>query len=580
MGPNDYNDNFQDIEDALEFYEAIDLGKLRKTLSEDRPFVYWTMEVYDEKNGIKGGGGLGVLAADTRRVAQELEVPLVVVTPFFRSELHQSIDGLYQNEWKQSVSPDDHGFNFIDNVHIKTLNGADSELSIFVKELGSTKFVTISEPNFGELYSGDGSGDHRLYQEVSLGFGGYKALKRVGIKPAVIQLNETATIFAAVARLDELCRNGMNLYEAIVYVRKHTLYTNHTLLQGAEGEFSRDQFERFVMPNIKSNAVKRWIADQFTDGRLRLSTLAIEMAESKSGVSKLHARVADFYDRNGDKVKFHSVTNGIDIKTWVLPAISDFYKERDILDKFSLPTENYQQQIDTVTASDIKRLKNLGRQEMNSILANRKNQYGLAVELPYDATVFDFKRRFASYKRPFMLFEDTERLKSILSQYNGYLLMAGKVHQGDKEMYNRLHEILKKIEKDQLLKERIHFLQDYDEELGKALAIGADIAINIPIIGLEACGTSWEKDIANLKILISTSDGGVADVEPPACLQVTGTTYEAEVESLYEQMQRAGDMNINDLVHEQFVRKQLKAYLPTISGSRMVRDYLKYVFNK
>ena len=67
-----------------------------------------------------------------------------------------------------------------------------------------------------------------------LGFGGYKALKLLGIRPAVIQLNETATIFAAIARLDELCRNGMNLYEAIVYVRKHTLYTNHTLVQAAE----------------------------------------------------------------------------------------------------------------------------------------------------------------------------------------------------------------------------------------------------------------------------------------------------------------------------------------------------------
>jgi hypothetical protein len=35
-----------------------------------------------------------------------------------------------------------------------------------------------------------------------------------------MQLNETATIFAALARLDELCTHGMELYEASVYVRK------------------------------------------------------------------------------------------------------------------------------------------------------------------------------------------------------------------------------------------------------------------------------------------------------------------------------------------------------------------------
>ena len=35
-------------------------------------------EVDPQLNGIKGGGGLGVLAADTRRVAEKLEVPFVV----------------------------------------------------------------------------------------------------------------------------------------------------------------------------------------------------------------------------------------------------------------------------------------------------------------------------------------------------------------------------------------------------------------------------------------------------------------------------------------------------------------------
>jgi len=83
-------------------------------------------------------------------------------------------------------------------------------------------------------------------------------------------------------------------------------------------------------------------------------------------------------------------------------------------------------------------------------------------------------------------------------------------------MYQKLLEVLKLIDNDPVLKERVHYIQDYDEELGRALAIGSDASINIPIVGLEACGTSWEKDVANLKLLISTSDGGVADVQPIA----------------------------------------------------------------
>ena len=96
----------------------------------------------------------------------------------------------------------------------------------------------------------------------------------------------------------------MNLYEAIVYVRKHTLYTNHTLVQAAESEFSYEQFTKIVFPNIESSALIRWISGLFRNDRLKLSTLTIELAEAKNGVSRLHARVADYRDINGDKVKF------------------------------------------------------------------------------------------------------------------------------------------------------------------------------------------------------------------------------------------------------------------------------------
>jgi alpha-glucan phosphorylase len=568
----------QDIEDASEFYDVIERSSLTHQLSESRPYIYWTMEIYDKANGIKGGGGLGVLAADTRRVAEKLEVPFVVVTPFYRSESHQKITDLAQTEYVEKVSPQEYGFHYIDEVSVSSAGFPDASLSVFRKTLGSTQFVTISEPNFGQLYEGEGSGDHRLYQEVALGFGGYKALKLLGIKPAVIQLNETATIFAALARLDELCANGMNLYEAIVYVRKHTLYTNHTLLQAAEPEFHRSQFEKLVLPNLKSNAVRCWLMEQFRNDRLRPNLLAIELTEAKNGVSKLHARVANFRDRNNDKVKFHAITNGIDLETWVLPEILQAYHEHTILDKFGLPTEQYQEAIATLPASTIRSLKRVGRLELNRVLVKRKDQYNNPVHLPEDALVFDFKRRFANYKRPHLPFERPEVLKQILLDSNAHYILAGKVHQGDHDMYQQLLTILKLVDSDPALRERVHYIQDYDETLGRVLAIGSDIAINVPIIGLEACGTSWEKDIANLKLLISTSDGGVADIKPIACLEVSGVSPEDETTSLYANMRRAAQIIANDELLTQHIHRQLTAYLPIISGARMLKDYLKFLF--
>lgn len=570
-----------DIEDPREFYAAIERKHLANELSPGRPYVYWTMEVYDKANGIKGGGGLGVLAADTRRVAEQLEVPFVVVTPFYRTELHQAVKNGKQVEYYEPVSPDDYGFERRGDVVIKTVEGGETRLDVFEKIFGSSRFLTISEINFGELYASDGSGDHRLYQEVALGFGGYKALRLVGLRPAVIQLNETATVFAAIARLDELCRNGMNLFEAIVYVRKHTLYTNHTLVQAAESEFNLAQFERFVMPNIESAAVRSWIGQQFTkDGHLRLSALAIELTEAKNGVSKLHARVCDFRDSSGERVKFHAVTNGIDLQTWVMPEILNMFVEKGIMDKFGLVTDNFAEMVRTLQVDEIRALKRLARQRANEVLSSRKDQNNRAVRLPEDSLIFDFKRRFADYKRPDMPFENTEELKRILLKYNAHYIMSGKVWLGDARMYSKLHSILDKVSKDKVLNERVHYIQDYDEAVGRALAFGSDVAINIPQIGLEACGTSWEKDIANLKLLISTADGGVADVIPLPCLEVAGANHRAEVDSLYRQMERAGEI-INDDAQLAFaVHKQLSAYLPTISGARMLKDYLKFLFNK
>ena len=570
----------QNIEDVSEFYEAIERANLTKKLSPERPYVYFTMEVYDKSNGIKGGGGLGVLAADTRRVAEKLEIPFVCVTPFYRRELHQSIHNLDQREEFISVNPEEFGFEYLDDVEIYTENMPPARLNIFQKILGSTRFLTMGESNFGELYAGEGSGDHRLYQEVSLGFGGYKALKMVGLKPSVIQLNETATIFAAVARLDELVRNGMNLYEAIVYVRKHTLYTNHTLVQAAESEFSFDQFNRIVMPNIESSALKTWISGLFREGRLKLSTLTIELAEAKNGVSRLHANVADYRDINGDKVKFKAVTNGIDLPTWVLADILEDFRKKDIFDKFDLPTENYKENLAKISAKDIRDFRKIGRRKLNEILKRRKDQYGKIVQIPEDAMLFDFKRRFVSYKRPWMPFENMEELRRILRENNAHYILAGKVHQGDVEMRATLNSVLSKIESDDFLRERVHFIQDYDEELGLALAVGSDVSINVPIVGLEACGTSFMKDLANLKLLISTNDGGVADISPTPCLEVSGVNYSDELRSLYLQMNRAGQIFKDDYLLEKQVQKQLQGYITVVSGSRMMKDYLRLIFGK
>ena len=567
----------ENIEDVDIFSDAVERTHLTRAISDERPYTYWTIELYDQQNGIRGGGGLGVLAADTRRVAEQMGVPFALITPFYPYESHQK---MVRGQLTDEHIPVDYrkfGFNYVDKVNVKCCGNLCS-LEVVEKRFENTRIIGITEPNFGELYAGMSGSDHRLYQEVALGFGGYAALKLLGLKPAIMQLNEVATFFAALARLDELARNGMDFYEAVVYTRKHTLYTNHTLVQAAEADFSYEQFERFVFPNLKSLAVKKWLADKFEDGHIKLSSVTIEIAELRSGVSKLHARVANYRDIAGNKVKFKAVTNGIDMETWVLPEILQYYKDAGIIDNVTEPTDDYKEKLSYLSSEDIRQFKRSGREVLNSVLADRVDQYGRKLHFGENDFIFDFKRRFVDYKRPEMPFRDPVRLRNILESHGAHYILAGRVHAGDGIMYNKLLKLLNTIDKDDYLREHVHYIADYDEKLAYGLSCGANAAINVPIVGLEACGTSWMKDVANLNILISTHDGGVADGSIDSYFNVSGKTEEEELDMLYQRMEEALTTFDNDFDLEFALRRQLEEFLPVISGARMLKDYLDYLF--
>lgn len=552
--------------------EVKDIAHVASMLSSTRPLLYWTMELYDkEENEIKGGGGLGILAADTRRTAQQLGIPLVVVTPFYTQETHQRLDNFWQHEETIHVTPGAEYRKYC-NTSVSTAIHSVVPLDVYDRTLGSTRIIAITEENFGELYPGSNSSDHRLYQEVALGFGGYKALKMEGIETLYMQLNEAPTVFAAVARLDDLLRTGQPFTAALAALRSQLLYTNHTLVPAVEGEFTRAQFEHFAYPNILHSELKEWINGLFNaENKLKLSLLAIELAGKKSGVSKLHAKVANFYDHKGEKVEFEAVTNGISRK-WILPKIEKFYHETSILNDADLPANDYKARLATLDMNTVRHLRKVGRDHLNQVLCRRKNQYNCTTTIPHDAIIFDFKRRFASYKRPDLLFNNTARLAEILQGHNAHLILTGKPHPNDEPMKHELQRMLTLTHRHPVLRERVHYLQDYDEEIGQALAFGADCALNVPVVGEEACGTSWMKDIANLKLLISTPDGGVADVQPIACLEVSGNN---EAESLYYNMEHAATILRDDAAYKRELMRSLGAYLPVISGPRMMAKYLQ-----
>lgn len=572
-----------DKPDFMAFLARIGREDLATIITDKTPWLYFSQEIYREKEfGIKGGGGLGVLAGDTTRVAEELGLPLVVVTPFYSEKSHQLLVNFRHTDEYETVAPEEYRFRKIGGVAVSTRVHSEVPIEIHAKKRGSTKIVTLYEPNIGPLYPGSPSSDHRLYQEIVNGFGGYQAIKEAGLKPPVMQMNEAPTVFAAIARLDDLCSQNTNLYNALDQVKKLVIYTNHTLVPAVEGEFSIEQFEHFVMPNIKSQDVINWIYEQFNGrDKIKLSSLAIELSLKKNGVSKLHAAVSSqsYHDKTGGSVKFEAVTNGIS-SHWISPEFINEYHKIGALDEFNLPTEDYAEALDSLDAQTLLDIKKSNRANMNKILAGRKDQYGNPVNIPETAKLFDFKRRFVSYKRAKMIFHDIDRLAGIVDKNDAHVIFSGKPHSSDIPMIDELNQLFLAIDNNPILKERVHYIQDYDEAVGLALSTGSDCAINVPVVGEEACGTSWMKDIANGKLLISTEDGGVADVIPPVYLDVRGSNYEEEADILYNRMQEACDILSDGENLKNQVAKQLKAYLPIISGSRMIADYLDLRFER
>lgn len=577
------DENSVEKPDFLTFLRTIDRQDLANVITDKTPWLYFSQEIYREKEfGIQGGGGLGILAGDMTRVAENIGLPLVVVTPFYSQKTHQALFDFWHSDSLETVTPQGYGYQNMGTIEISTKTHSSVPLAVYVKKINSMRIITLYEPNIGPLYSGESGSDHRLYHEVLNGFGGYKVIKMANLDPPLLQMNESPTVFAAIAKLDDLCSQGIDFDTALDKVRTLTIYTNHTLLPAAEGEFHFSQFEGFVFPNIKNKSVIEWISWQFRpDSKIKLSTLAIELSYKKNGVSKLHARISseNYKNRDGESVEFNAVTNGIS-NHWISPEFIELYDKMGVLNKFGLPTENYAKLLEDLNANTIRDIKLNAKNQMNNILGHKQDQYGKPVNIPVDAKIFDIKRRLVSYKRAKMIFNDPDHLANILNDNNAHVIISGKPHSGDHMMVNDLHQILTMVDNNPILKERVHYIQNYDEEVGFALATGGDCAINVPIVGQEACGTSWMKDIANCKILISTIDGGVADIDPPVYLAVTGSSYQQEADMLYRQIEQACNIiDDNECLKYQII-KQLQAYLPIISGSRMVVDYLNLRFPK
>jgi len=128
------------------------------------------------------------------------------------------------------------------------------------------------------------------------------------------------------------------------------------------------------------------------------------------------------------------------------------------------------------------------------------------------ALTIGFARRFTGYKRPELIFHDSERLARILNAPRRpvQIVFAGKSHPADDQGKRHLQRVYHRAV-DPAFGGRVAFVDDYDLHVAHFLVQGCDVWLNNPRKPLEASGTSGMKASVNGVPHLSIGDGWWAE---------------------------------------------------------------------
>ena len=182
------------------YLDLIGRTDLKEVLTPCTPWVSVSMEVAYDK--IPFTGGMGILAGDIFLQAEKSSIPMVVLTLAYSSRISQKLEDFNQVDVLKKINPEDLGLELVGRTSIK-VNNELVLLDICQKNVNKGSIIALYEEGLKDLYYGSNYSEHRLYQEVVLGFGGHRALKKLNLNPAGIHLNESSKVFSAIAILDE-----------------------------------------------------------------------------------------------------------------------------------------------------------------------------------------------------------------------------------------------------------------------------------------------------------------------------------------------------------------------------------------
>jgi glycogen phosphorylase len=519
----------------------------------DGPIAYFCAEFgFHESLGIYSGG-LGVLAADHMKSASDMAMPVIGVGLLYR-----------KGYFRQSIDADghqEHAYPDFDLARLPVLRvldrmgdplfvpvelpGRSIDAAVWMLQVGRVPVLLLDTDHPGNdepdrpithiLYVR--GREMRLHQELVLGVGGVRALRALGISPAIWHLNEGHSAFSLVERAREMVGAGNTAADAWQAVKRASVFTIHTPVSAGNERFEADLVRRVAGPvcggegkpgtgSIRIDDVLvlgRGVDDD--GGQFDMTAFSLRLANGANAVSKLHGETAnDTWQHLLGGRTIHGVTNGIHPPTWVGRPMRDLYErflnaDLDDLDGQS-DAERFWERVGRLPDRELweahlhqkRELAIFARQRLGAQLARHGESPATLKELEHaldpETLTIGFARRFATYKRAALIFSDIDRLARLVHDANRpvQFIFAGKAHPADRPGQQVIQSIFARSRSAEL-RGRVFVLEDYDMRVAKLMVRGVDVWLNNPRRPLEASGTSGMKASANGVVNLSVLDG-------------------------------------------------------------------------
>jgi starch phosphorylase len=519
--------------------------------SDDQRIAYFSAEFgLTESLGIYAGG-LGILAGDHLKSASDLGLPFLAVGLLYQQGYFRQY--LNPDGWQQELYPENDFYNLPLSLE-RQVGGAPLlieveypgrivKAQIWRAQVGRVPLYLL-DTNIDEnrpadrditdqLYAGDD--DLRIRQEILLGIGGFRALDALGLRPTVCHMNEGHSAFLALERIRLLMEEQqLSFHEAKVATKGGNVFTTHTPVPAGIDWFHPDLVDRYFSQYYPRLGLTRH--DFLGLGRMNpsdpngffcMAILAMRLAHKTNGVSQLHAKVSHEMWQEVwpqiplEEIPILGITNGIHPRSWISHDMADLYDRYLGPRWIERPAEqSVWKRVSRIPDEELwrtherrrERLVAFSRRRLHAQLEQRGSRPSELREaeevLDPEALTIGFARRFATYKRATLLFQDLERLTKIVGDKDRpvQIIFAGKAHPKDNPGKDLVRQIIHHARRPEF-RNRIVFIEDYDMVVARYLVQGVDIWLNTPRRPHEASGTSGMKATANGALNLSVLDG-------------------------------------------------------------------------